>query len=41
MERERKRMKRKAKATSNEVVREWFTNARSKNIHMSGPMVQN
>jgi hypothetical protein len=24
----------------NEVVWEWFTNARSKNIHMSGPMVQ-
>jgi hypothetical protein len=24
----------------NEVVWEWFTNARSKNIHISGPMVQ-
>jgi hypothetical protein len=38
------RMKRKAKVTSteeiNKVVREWFTNARSKNIHMSGPVVQ-
>jgi hypothetical protein len=25
----------------NEVVWEWFTNARSQNIHISGPMVQN
>jgi hypothetical protein len=37
-------MKRKAKITSNEeineVVWEWFTNARSKNVHISGPMVQ-
>jgi hypothetical protein len=37
-------MKRKAKATGNEeinaVVWEWFTNARSENIHISGPMVQ-
>jgi hypothetical protein len=24
----------------NEAVWEWFTNARSKNIHISGPMVQ-
>jgi hypothetical protein len=24
----------------NKVVWEWFTNARSKNIHISGPMVQ-
>jgi hypothetical protein len=33
----------KAKATGNkeinEVVWEWFTNARSSNIHISGPMV--
>jgi predicted DNA-binding protein YlxM (UPF0122 family) len=38
------RMKRKAKVTGNEeineVVWEWFMNARSKNIHISGPMVQ-
>jgi hypothetical protein len=38
------RMKRKAKVTGNEeineVVCEWFTNAISKNIHISGPMVQ-
>jgi hypothetical protein len=33
-------MKRKAKVTDNEVVWEWFSNARSKNIHISGPMVQ-
>jgi hypothetical protein len=37
-------MKRKVKVTSNEeineVVCEWFMNARSKNIHISGPMVQ-
>jgi hypothetical protein len=37
-------MKRKAKVTSNkeidEVVWEWFTNSRSKNIHISDPMVQ-
>jgi hypothetical protein len=33
-------MKRKAKVTSNEVVWEWFTNARSKNVHISGPVVQ-
>jgi hypothetical protein len=37
-------MKGKAKVTGNEeineVVWEWFTNARSKNIHISGPMVQ-
>jgi hypothetical protein len=37
-------MKRKAKITSNkeiqEVMWEWFTNARSKNIHISGPVVQ-
>jgi hypothetical protein len=24
----------------NEVVWEWFTNVRSKNIHISGPMIQ-
>ena len=34
------RMKRKAKITGNEVVWEWFTNARSKNIHISNPMLQ-
>jgi hypothetical protein len=38
------RMKRKAKVIGNEeiseVVWEWFTNARSKNNHISGPMVQ-
>jgi hypothetical protein len=38
------RMKRKAKVTGNEelseIVWEWFTNARSKNIHISGPMGQ-
>jgi hypothetical protein len=38
------RMKRKSKVTGNEeineLVWEWFTNARSKNIHISGPMVQ-
>jgi hypothetical protein len=38
------RMKRKEKVTGNEeidkVVREWFTNTRSKNIHISSPMVQ-
>jgi hypothetical protein len=38
------RMKRKAKVTGNEeineVVWEWFTNATSKNIRISGPMVQ-
>jgi hypothetical protein len=38
-------MKRKVKVTGkeeiNKVVWEWFTNARSKNIHISGPMVQN
>jgi hypothetical protein len=37
-------MKRKGKVTGNEeineVVQEWFMNARSKNIHISGPMVQ-
>jgi hypothetical protein len=37
------RMKRAAKVTDNkeinEVMWEWFTNARSKNIHISGPMV--
>jgi hypothetical protein len=37
------RMKRKAKVTGNgeikEVVWEWFTTARSKNIHISGPLV--
>jgi hypothetical protein len=37
-------MKRKAKVTSNEeineVVWEWFTNARSKIFHIFGPMVQ-
>jgi hypothetical protein len=37
-------MKRKTKATGNEeineVVWEWFTNARSKNNHISGPVVQ-
>jgi hypothetical protein len=37
-------MKRQAKVTGNEkineVVWEWFTNARSKNIHISGPVVQ-
>jgi hypothetical protein len=37
-------MKRKAKLTRNEkinkVVWEWFTNARSKNIHISRQMVQ-
>jgi hypothetical protein len=37
-------MVRKEKVTSNveinKVVWEWFTNARSKNIHKSGPMVQ-
>jgi hypothetical protein len=37
-------MKRKAKVTGNEyineVVWEWFTNARSKNIYLSGLMVQ-
>jgi hypothetical protein len=36
-------MKRKANVTGNEeinaVVWEWFTNARSKNIHISGPAV--
>jgi hypothetical protein len=36
-------MKRKSKVTGNEeineVVWEWFTNARSKNILISGPMV--
>jgi hypothetical protein len=38
------RMKRKAKVTNNEEINEavwqWFTNARSKNIHISGPIVQ-
>jgi predicted DNA-binding protein YlxM (UPF0122 family) len=38
------RMKRKAKVTGNEeinkVVCEWVTNAGSKSIHISGPMVQ-
>jgi hypothetical protein len=38
------RLKRKAKVTGNkeidEVVWEWFTNARSKSIHISGLMVQ-
>jgi hypothetical protein len=38
------RMKRKAKVTAkeeiNELVWEWFTNARSKYIRISGPMVQ-
>jgi hypothetical protein len=38
------RMKRKVKVTSNEeineIVCEWFMNARSKDIHISGPMVQ-
>jgi hypothetical protein len=34
------RMKRRAKVTGNEVVWEWFKNARSKGIHISGPMVQ-
>jgi hypothetical protein len=38
------RMKRKAKVTRNdeinEVVWEWLTDARSKNISISGPMVQ-
>jgi hypothetical protein len=38
-------MKRKAKVTGNdeinEVVWEWLTNAISKNIRISGPMVQN
>jgi hypothetical protein len=37
-------MKRKVKVTDNEEINEavweWFTNARSKNIHISGPMVQ-
>jgi hypothetical protein len=37
-------IKGKAKVTDNEeineVVWEWFTNATSKNIHFSGPMVQ-
>jgi hypothetical protein len=37
-------MKKKAKVTNNEeikkVVWEWFTNAKSKNIHIFGPMVQ-
>jgi hypothetical protein len=33
-------MKKKAKVTGNEVVWERFTNARSKSIHISGPMVQ-
>jgi hypothetical protein len=37
-------MKRKAKVTGNEEINEavweWFTNARSRNIHISGPMVQ-
>jgi hypothetical protein len=38
-------MKRKAKVTTgneeiDELVWEWFTNARSKNFHISGPMVQ-
>jgi hypothetical protein len=37
-------MKKKAKVTGNEeinkVVWEWFTNERSRNIHISGPMVQ-
>jgi hypothetical protein len=37
-------MKRKAKVTGNEeinmVVWEWFTNGRSKNIHISGPIVR-
>jgi hypothetical protein len=37
-------LKRKAKVTSNEEINEavwqWFTNAGSKNIHISGPMVQ-
>jgi hypothetical protein len=37
-------MKRKAKVTGNEEINEvvwkWFTNARSENIHISGPMVQ-
>jgi hypothetical protein len=35
-------MKRKAKVTGNEdteVVWVWFMNARSKNAHISGPMV--
>jgi hypothetical protein len=38
------RMKRKAKVTGNEEINEvvwgWFTNARSRNIHISCPMVQ-
>jgi hypothetical protein len=38
------KMKRKAKVTGNveinEVMWEWFTNAKSKIIHKSGPMVQ-
>jgi predicted DNA-binding protein YlxM (UPF0122 family) len=33
-------MKRRAKVTGNEVVWEWITKARSKNIHISSPMVQ-
>jgi hypothetical protein len=37
-------MKRKANVTGNEeineVVWEWFMSARSKSIHISGPMVQ-
>jgi hypothetical protein len=37
-------MKRKANVTGNEeinkVVWEWFTSARSKNIHISSPMAQ-
>jgi hypothetical protein len=36
-------MKRNAKVTGNKeinkVVQEWFTNARSKNIHITGPVV--
>jgi hypothetical protein len=38
------RMKRKAKVTGNkeinEAVWDWFTNAKSKNIHVSSPMLQ-
>jgi hypothetical protein len=37
-------MQRKTKVTSNEEINEvvfgWFTNGGSKNIHMSGPMIQ-
>jgi hypothetical protein len=37
---ENSRRKRKAKVTCNKEMWEWFTNAGSKNLHISGSMVQ-